>query len=64
MSADLKLTGCQECFTAAGEKLYWNVGDKIFPAQERREERDEAIEGRWGGGILSKYIPVGDAETS
>ena len=68
MSADLKVTGCQECFTAAWEKLHWNVGDKIFSVErgerERREERDEAMLGQEGGGILSKYIPVGDAETS
>ena len=46
MSADLKVTGCQECFTAALVKLHWNVGDKIFSA----EERDEAMLGREGGG--------------
>ena len=42
------MTGCQECFTAAGE----NVGDKIFSAEQSRgEERDEAMlrGGREGG---------------
>ena len=41
--------------------------NKIFSVERRereREERDEAMLGQEGGGILSKYFPVGDAETS